>query len=101
MRVLSRRAIREFSGKYQRAAVPLRAWYKAVTTGTYANFPELKQTFNSVDAVPGKIRTLYVFNIGGNNYRLVADIHFNRQRLYIRFILTHAEYDKGDWKKGH
>jgi len=99
MRVISRRAIREFSGKHQRAAALLNAWYKAVTTRTYTNFPELKQTFNGVDAVPGKIRTLYVFDIGGNHYRLVADIHFNRQRLYIRFILTHAEYDKGDWKK--
>ncbi len=99
MWVISRRAIREFSDEHQRAAAPLNAWYKAVSTRTYTNFPELKQTFNSVDLVHVKGRALYVFDIGGNNYRVVAAIHFNRQRLYIRFILTHAEYDKGDWKR--
>jgi len=40
-----------------------------------------------------------VFNIGGNKYRLVAVIHFNAQKLFIRQVLTHAEYDRGDWKK--
>jgi mRNA interferase HigB len=99
MRVISRRKIREFSGKHAQAASPLNSWYKAVTTRTFTNFAELKQTFNSADAVPVKGRTLYVFDIGGHNFRLVASIHFNRQRLYIRFILTHVEYDNGDWKK--
>jgi Uncharacterized protein conserved in bacteria len=38
------------------------------------------------------------FNIGGNKYRLIASIHFNRNKIYIRHILSHAEYDQGDWK---
>ncbi len=41
---------------------------------------------------------LIVFNIGGNKYRLIASIHFNRGKVYIRRVLTHSEYDKGDWK---
>jgi len=55
---------------------------------------ELRRVFNSVDAVSG----LYVFNIGGNNFRLVAAIHFNVGRVYIRHVMTHAEYYKGAWK---
>ncbi len=56
---------------------------------------ELRRVFNSVDAVAG----LYVFNIGGNNIRLVAAIHFNAGRVYIRHVMTHAEYDKGACKQ--
>ena len=46
-----------------------------------------------------KGRDLYVFNIGGNKYRLIAAIHFNTQRLFVRQILTHSEYDTERWKK--
>jgi len=99
VRVISRKAIREFSRNHQNAAAPLGSWHKAITTGTYTNFTELKRTFNSLDPVRAKGRTLYVFDIGGNKFRLIAAIHFDKQRLYIRFILTHADYDKGDWKK--
>jgi mRNA interferase HigB len=42
---------------------------------------------------------LTVFNIGGNKVRLVAAIHFNRNKLYIRYVLTHTEYDKNKWKE--
>jgi mRNA interferase HigB len=41
-----------------------------------------------------------VFNIGGNKFRLVAAIHFNRKKIYVRHVLTHAEYDAGEWKNG-
>jgi mRNA interferase HigB len=99
MRVISRRAIREFSEKHPNATVPLGSWYKAIRTRDYANFTEPRQSFNSIDAVAVKRRTFYVFNVGGNNFRLIATIHFDKQRLYVRFILTHADYDRGDWKK--
>jgi mRNA interferase HigB len=52
-----------------------------------------------VDYVSTGKGDFYVFNIAGNKYRLIAAIHFNRQMLFIRFILTHAEYDRGGWKK--
>ena len=41
-----------------------------------------------------------VFDVGGNKYRLITAIHFNRRKVYVRRVLTHAEYDRGDWKKG-
>ncbi|WP_199303867.1 type II toxin-antitoxin system HigB family toxin [Nodosilinea sp. FACHB-131] len=62
---------------------------------TFANFAELRRLIPSADQV-GK---LTVFNIGGNKARLVAAIHYNRSKVYIRAILTHAEYDEGRWKE--
>ncbi len=49
--------------------------------------------------VPVKGRAFYVFDVGGNKYRLIAAIHFNTQRLFVRHILTHADYDTERWKK--
>jgi mRNA interferase HigB len=67
--------------------------------GHFGNLAELKRTFQSVDYVRARGRGFHVFNIGGNKYRLVAVVHFNAQKLFIRQVLTHAEYDRGDWKK--
>ncbi|MGE4093428.1 MAG: type II toxin-antitoxin system HigB family toxin [Candidatus Binatia bacterium] len=58
------------------------------------NFDELRATFPSADAVGD----LIVFNVGGNKYRLIASIHFNRGKVYVRHILTHSAYDRGVWK---
>ena len=77
----------------------LKAWFKASRKGVFQNLAELKRTFGSVDYVPVGKKQFYVFNIGGNKYRLVAAIHFNTQKLFIRHVLTHKEYDQGGWKK--
>ena len=69
------------------------AWYHKTEASNWSNFHDIKQTFNSVDFV-GNNR--YVFNIKGNEYRLVAIIIFNSKKVYIRFIGTHKEYDKID-----
>ena len=61
----------------------------------FGNLSELRAIFPSAD----KVGDLIVFNIGGNKYRLIASIHFNRGKVYIRHVLTHTEYDKGGWKK--
>jgi mRNA interferase HigB len=61
----------------------------------FHSFAELRTAFPSAD----KVQDWIVFNIGGNKYRLITVIHFNRSRVYIRHVLTHAEYDRGDWKK--
>ena len=66
-----------------------------VIINDFKNFSELKTTFKSVD----NVGDLYVFDIGGNKLRLIASIYFNRQKLYIRHILTHQEYDKNKWKE--
>ena len=77
----------------------LNAWFTTANKGSFKNLVELKRTFGSVDYVPVGKREFYVFNIGGNKYRLSAAIHFNMQRLFVRHVLTHREYDQGDWKR--
>jgi len=70
-------------------------WYNIVSLSDWKNFQDIKQTFNSVDSV-GNDR--YIFNVGGNKYRVVAMIHFNKRTVYLRFVGTHKEYDKIDCK---
>jgi len=61
----------------------------------FLNFAQLRETFPHADQV-GKFT---VFNIGGNKVRLIAAVHYNRNKIYIRHVLTHQEYDVGKWKK--
>ena len=99
MHVISRKALAEFWKPHADAEAPLKAWFKAASRGSFKNLAELKQTFRSVDYVSAGRRGFYVFDIGGNKYRLIAAIHFNTQKLFIRYVLTHAQYDQGGWKK--
>ncbi len=89
----------EFWKIHADAEAPLKTWFKAASRGSFGNLAELKQTFKSVDYVSAGRKGFYVFNIGGNKCRLIAVIHFNAQKLFIRHVLTHAQYDKGEWKK--
>lgn len=97
--VISQKALREFGTKHPNAAAPLRAWLKLARNGRFHNLEDLRQTVAGVDMVPVKSRNFYVFNIGGNKYRIIAAVHFDPQRLFVRHILTHAEYDTERWKK--
>ena len=69
-------------------------WYRLMKNGRFHSFPNLRETFPAADLV-GK---LIVFNIGGNKVRIIAALHFNRRKVYIRAVLTHAEYNTGAWK---
>ena len=95
MRVISNRRLLEFSAKYKDAQEPLQAWRKLMEFGFFKNFSELRQVFVSAD----KVRDLYVFNICGNKYRLVAYLQFERKICYIKAVLTHKDYDKNGWKQ--
>lgn len=94
MRVISRKRIQEAKKMFPEVAHSLDGWYRVVSKNGFHNYAELKKTFGSVD----KVKDFYVFDIGGNKIRLIASIHFNRQHIYIRYILSHKEYDKGLWK---
>ena len=92
MWVISNKHLVEFSLVHADAEIPLQTWHKLLEVDVYASFADLKVAFNAVD----KVGDFYVFDIGGNKYRLIAAIHFNRQMLFIRHVFTHKEYDK--WK---
>ncbi|WP_432711289.1 type II toxin-antitoxin system HigB family toxin [Paraburkholderia acidicola] len=93
MRVISNKTLVDFSVKHSDAGIPLQIWRKTVEAVFFTNFAGLKRAFNAVD----KVGDLYVFNIGGNKFRLIAAVHFNVQKLYVRHVFTHKEYDK--WKR--
>ena len=91
MVIISKSILNKYGEGYPESKEALLNWYLKVKNGNWSNFHELKKSFNSIDAV-GNNR--YVFNIKGNSYRLIALISFNAQKVYIRFIGTHAAYDR-------
>ena len=95
MHVLSKSALIEFYKTHPDAEVPLQSWFRTMESKAFSDFNDLRATFASADYVNG----LTVFNIGGNKYRLIVSIHYNRKKVFIRSILTHAEYDRGIWKQ--
>lgn len=92
MRVISNKALVEFARTHAEANGPLQAWRRIVETGQFSGHAALKKAFNSVD----KVGDHHVFNLGGNKFRLIALVNFDRQMLFIRHVFTHKEYDK--WK---
>jgi mRNA interferase HigB len=95
MHVISRKTLRLFWERYPDSETALARWFKIVQQTEFRNFAELRATFPTAD----KVDDWVVFNIGGNKYRLIASIHFNRSKIYVRHILTHVEYDRGGWKR--
>lgn len=95
MHIITRKRLLEFARKHPETESALEHWYRIMKHSNFDNFASLRSTFPSADGV-GK---LTVFNIGGNKARLIAAIHYNRRKVYIRHVLTHEEYDKGKWKE--
>jgi mRNA interferase HigB len=94
MHIISRKSLLQFSAIHANAEAPLDTWYRAAKTAQWRNFAELKLIFPSADLVG--IYT--VFNIKGNHYRLIVEIDYRSGTIFVRHILTHADYDKGNWK---
>lgn len=93
MRVIAFRTLREFFEKaeYSDSEIPLRAWYHDTKAASWENANELKQQYKSASIVgDGRV----VFNIKGNDYRLVVAIDYEFQVIFVRFIGTHKQYDK-------
>lgn len=94
MRIISYSKIRDFSVKYPDSADWLDNWYSVISKTDYKHFADLRKAFPSADIV----EKFTVFNVKGNNYRLITAIHYNTKMVYIRHILTHTEYDKNKWR---
>ena len=94
MRVISRKTLREFWEKHATAKPGLLLWYERVCKHNFFNFVQLRQVFPSADVVGN----FTVFNISGNNYRLITYIDYDAQLIFVRAVLTHANYSKETWK---
>ena len=93
MNIVSHKRLADCYHIHPDAELGLQLWYKIANEAKWKCFADIKKDFNSVDSI-GNQR--YVFNIKGNNYRLVVVIQFVHQYIYIRFAGTHAQYDKID-----
>jgi len=94
MHVITQRRLRDFGRLHPEAENPLRAWLRRVKKADWKQFADVRADYPRADQV-GKFT---VFNIGGNKFRLITVIHYDRGKVFIRHALTHAEYDRGDWK---
>ncbi|XGV94911.1 MAG: type II toxin-antitoxin system HigB family toxin [Leptolyngbya sp. BL-A-14] len=94
MHVISYKRLREFGQKHSDCRDVLDDWFKVAIRTSWSNLIEVQAVFPQAEAVGN----FTVFNIKGNRYRLIASIDYEGQLIYIKYVLTHAEYDKEQWK---
>ena len=94
MHIITIRKLREFWQQHPDAEEPLRRWYKITAKAHWQNLADTRQDFPHADLAG----VCTIFNIKGNAYRLVSKLYYPSQTLLVRFVLTHADYDKGGWK---
>lgn len=94
MRVISKRALREFWKSEANAKQPLEDWYRSVKNADWETFADIRETFRHADV----FRDCVIFDVGGNKYRLIAKVRYRRKKVFIRFILRHSDYNRDSWK---
>ncbi|MGA2773781.1 MAG: type II toxin-antitoxin system HigB family toxin [Bryobacteraceae bacterium] len=95
MNVISKRGLFEKAAKFADAKSALQVWFDTAVEAEWRNIEDVRKSFPATDMTDD----LAIFNIRGNNYRLIVRMVFQYQRIYVKEFLTHAEYDKGRWKK--
>jgi len=99
MRIIKRATLAAYWERNPQAESGLLHWHKVTKAARWSCLQDVRGVFPHADAVTVKSgRTIVVFNIGGNKYRLITAIHYNRQRVYTLMVLTHGKYDRGQWK---
>ena len=93
MRIISKRRLREFWLKNPEAQLPLELWYEVVKGADWSNFADVRNSFRHADVY----KDCVIFDIGGNKYRLTVKVRYRIKRVYVRFVMTHREYDKNRW----
>jgi mRNA interferase HigB len=94
MHVISYRRLREFGQRHADCQAALDNWFKVSGQANWSNLLEVQAIFPKAEAVGN----FTVFNIKGNKYRLIVSIDYAQQVIYIKYVLTHAEYDQESWK---
>lgn len=87
--------LQKFARKHARSRSSLKIWYEAVSKENWNNFDDVKKTLQATDSYQDCV----IFDIGGNNFRLIAQIEYALQQVSVKAILTHPEYDRDKWKK--
>lgn len=95
VRVIGKRGLFELASKFADAGSALQVWMESARQARWSSLEDVRKTFPATDMV-GR---LAIFNIKGNHYRLIVRMEFRARRIYVKEFLTHAEYDKGAWKK--
>lgn len=90
MHVIAKKALEAFWKQHPAARYPLEAWHKIVSRSNFSSFDEVRQAFRAADYV----NPFTIFDVGGNKFRIIVVIHYNRRKIYIRHVFTHAEYDR-------
>lgn len=94
MHVLSRKRLRQASERHPGLGVALDVWYRVAKRARWGSLAEVRSVWAGTDVVG----PFTVFNIKGNQYRLITEINYRTGRVFVRHVLTHAEYDRGRWK---
>jgi mRNA interferase HigB len=95
VRVISKRKLDSFARQHADAGKALNSWFRVASAAQWRNLAEVRRTYRSADPV----QQWTIFNIRGNAYRLIAEIDYERQIIFIRYVLTHAEYSREHWKR--
>ena len=95
MDIIGLTKLQDFWNRHAAATAPLEQWRQAVESVDWEHFADLRRTYPSAD----RVGRCYIFNIGGNKYRLIASVDFPAARVYIREVLTHAEYNRNKWRR--
>jgi mRNA interferase HigB len=99
MRIITIKRLRDFAQRNPDAAKSLDKWHLLFREARWQNLQKVRRVYPHADMVTvARGNNVTVFNICGNEYRLIAAIHYNRQRVYVLRLLRHAEYSKGSWK---
>ena len=93
MRIIALRVLRDFWNRHPDAEIPLRSWYAAASRAEWRRPADVKAAYRSASFIANN---RIVFNIKGNDYRIIVAVHYNRGMMFIRFVGTHREYDRID-----
>lgn len=100
VRVIVKARLTTFSDEHATARAALDNWYSVVRKASWRSFVDVRRTFATADRVRLTHGTvLTIFNVGGNNVRVITFIKFNTRCVYIKLVLTHPEYDAATWKE--
>jgi len=99
MHIISRKKLLEAARRHSPLGLQLDAWYRTAKSAKWRNPEEVRRIYSHADGVPIGDRVYTVFNISGNSYRLVTEVFYEDQTILVLYVLTHGQYDKGDWKK--